>query len=70
MTLPPGLERYRAVDEKVVEAITGRAVGSLRNDRSAGVGIPFFRIGRSCRYRLSDVLQYVEQRRACLREGA
>jgi hypothetical protein len=30
--------------------------GTLANQRSAGRGLPFVRLGRSVRYRLSDVL--------------
>jgi hypothetical protein len=30
--------------------------GTLANQRSAGRGLPFIRLGRNVRYRLSDVL--------------
>lgn len=36
----------------------GYASGSLKNQRSEGRGLPFVRIGRTVRYRLSDVLAY------------
>lgn len=34
---------------------------ALANDRFRGDGIPFVRIGSRIRYRLADLLQYVEQ---------
>ena len=33
----------------------GRAVKTLQNQRVTGDGIPFVKLGRSVRYRLSDV---------------
>ena len=42
----------------------GRTPGSLRNARVAGNGCPFIRIGRSIRYRLTDVLAYEEANKA------
>jgi hypothetical protein len=49
------------VSEKVVAEITGRAVQSLRNDRHLGRGLPYYRCGRrSIRYRLEEVLEYME----------
>ena len=34
---------------------------SLRNERQQGRGLPYYRIGRSVRYRLSDVLKHLER---------
>lgn len=34
------------------------APASLRNDRVAGKGCPFLKIGRSVRYRLADVAEF------------
>jgi hypothetical protein len=42
-----------------VARITGRARSTLQKDRLAGTGIPFVRLGRLVRYRLSDVNAYV-----------
>ena len=33
--------------------------GTLRNWRSAGIGPTFIKIGRSVRYKLSDILDYL-----------
>ena len=48
------------LDEKKVSRITGRAVQSLRNDRFRGVGFPYVKVGRSVRYRLGDVMAWME----------
>jgi hypothetical protein len=39
-----------------------RSVRTVRNDRIRGAGVPFIRIGRSVRYRLSDVERYEDER--------
>jgi hypothetical protein len=53
----------RWVSEKEVEKIVGRAIQTLRNDRSKGQGIPYAKIGRLVRYRLADVEDYLSARR-------
>ena len=55
------LPRY--INEQLVEKITGRACQTLRNDRHRGRGIPYVKIGRSVRYKLSDVVEYMESRK-------
>lgn len=39
-----------------------RSVRTVRNERLRGAGVPFVRIGRSIRYRLSDVVRYESER--------
>jgi len=52
------------IDEREVARITGFALSTLRNNRFKGVGIPYSRImGRSIRYRLQDVLDFMESHR-------
>lgn len=41
-----------------------RSVKTVRNERLRGAGVPFVRIGRSVRYRLSDVERF-ERERLC-----
>ena len=48
----------RAVDTVGVAHLTGQAVITVQQQRGRGEGPPFFRIGRSVRYRLGDVLAY------------
>jgi len=37
-----------------------RSISSLRRDRKRGVGVPWVRVGRSPRYKASDVRAYLE----------
>ena len=48
------------LDEKKVAEITGRALSTLRNERSKGEGISYIKIGRSVRYDLQDVIEFME----------
>jgi excisionase family DNA binding protein len=54
-------ERYLSSDE--VFEITGVKKQTLANSRHRGVGIPYYKVGRSVRYKLSDVLNFMEQHR-------
>lgn len=54
-----GLPVY--VDEREVSRIVGRAIQTLRNDRMNGQGIPYSKVGRSVRYRLEDVVAFMER---------
>jgi len=49
--------------EKQVSKITGRALSTLRNERSKGKGIPYLKIGRSVRYNFEDVVEFMERHR-------
>jgi hypothetical protein len=49
--------------EKEVSKITGRAEQTLRNDRTKRQGIPYSKISRSVRYRLEDVVNFMEGHR-------
>ncbi|MFC1508624.1 helix-turn-helix transcriptional regulator [Candidatus Omnitrophota bacterium] len=49
--------------ENRVSKITGFALSTLRNKRFAGEGIPYCKIGRSVRYRLSDVVEFMNSHR-------
>lgn len=51
------------VDEKKVSEITGRALPTLRNDRFNRRGIPWVKCGRSIRYALADVVEFMESRK-------
>jgi predicted DNA-binding transcriptional regulator AlpA len=51
------------VGEREVSRITGRALPTLRNDRFNRRGIPYVKLGRSVRYRLADVLEFMESRK-------
>lgn len=49
------IDRERLLTELQVAERQGRAVKTLQNQRVTGDGIPFVKLGRSVRYRLSDV---------------
>jgi Helix-turn-helix domain len=54
------MDSPRYIDEQEVARITGRALSTLRNDRFCRKGIPYYKVGRSVRYRLDDVVQFME----------
>ena len=60
-TIDQGADAW--VDDKSVARITGRAVQTLRNDRFNGRGLPYTKFGRLCRYRLSEVYDFLEKNR-------
>ena len=49
------------VDEKVAAGVTGFCVQTLRNQRSAGRGIPYYKVGKSVKYKLDDVVEFMER---------
>ena len=57
------MKDIKYIDEKEVSRITGFALPTLRNDRHRGKGIPYVKRGRSVRYRLDEVIDYMESYR-------
>ena len=53
----------RWIGEKEVQEMTGRKLPTLRNDRFLGRGLPYSKMGKSVRYAVEDVIQYMESRR-------
>ena len=51
------------INEKEVEAMTGRKLQTLRNDRFHGRGFPYVKNGKSVRYLVDDVVAFMEARR-------
>lgn len=51
------------IDEKKVSEITSIALPTLRNSRFNRRGILWIKCGRSVRYALSDVINYMESRK-------
>lgn len=52
------------LNEKEAAALTGRSVSTLRNERHLRRGIPYLKISeRSVRYKLDDVVSYMESQR-------
>jgi predicted DNA-binding transcriptional regulator AlpA len=52
----------RWLNEKQISELTGVAVGTLRNDRSKGTGLPYCKIGRSVRYSESAIQEILRSR--------
>jgi len=55
------LPRY--LTEKEVAKMTGLSLSTLRNARFQSRGLPYVKIGRSVRYSLVDVIDYMERRK-------
>jgi hypothetical protein len=68
ITLPQNIPKF--INEKQVMEITDIGLQTLRNDRSGPRRIPYYEIGKSVRYRLTDVLDFMESRRISSREEA
>ena len=52
--------KWTWINEKEVARMTSRALPTLRNDRHLGRGIPYSKVGRSVRYKISDVVYFME----------
>jgi predicted DNA-binding transcriptional regulator AlpA len=53
------MENVRFLTEKEVNQMTNFALSTLRNARHSNRGIPYVKIGRSVRYEMDDVLQFM-----------
>ena len=49
------------IKEKMVSELTGMSLATLRNHRWLGKGIPYIKIGRSVRYKESEIMAYLDQ---------
>ncbi|MGO8761382.1 MAG: DNA-binding protein [Desulfobaccales bacterium] len=66
------MDTDRWVEPIEVEKITGKKLQTLANERYRGDGIPYYKVGASVRYKLADVLSFMERHRidpAARREG-
>ena len=57
------MEQERWGNEKEAASIMVFAVQTLRNQRFRGAGPPYSKIGRSVRYKISDVIEFMESRK-------
>ena len=53
----------RVVNETQAAEILSRAVQTLRNDRHLRKGAPYIKVGRSIRYRVRDLMDYLDRHR-------
>jgi hypothetical protein len=51
------------IDERRAAEALGMSVQTLRNNRSQGVGVPYFKFRRSVRYCQEDLEQYIARHR-------
>lgn len=51
------------LNEQEVSEITGRALSTLRKERFKRIGIPYYKIGRSVKYKSGDVFTFMESKR-------
>jgi hypothetical protein len=59
----PTEELPRYLNEHEVSEIMRRAVNTLWNDRVKSRGFPYIKHGRSVRYKLKDILEFMEDRK-------
>jgi len=52
-------ETERFIDETETAGMLSISVHTLRGQRHARRGLPFYKIGRSVRYKLSDILSHM-----------
>jgi hypothetical protein len=57
------LNENQIVNETKASEILCRAIQTIRNDRHTKKGAPYFKIGRSVRYRVGDLIDYLERHR-------
>ena len=48
------------LNEKEFADITGQKLSTVRSNRIKGIGCNFYKIGGSVRYKLSEVIDYIE----------
>ena len=57
------VENLKLVNEKEAAKMMKRAVQTLRNDRHKRRGCPYIKVGRSVRYLLSDIHNFLREHR-------
>ena len=57
------LAENQVVNETQAAEILGRAVQTLRNDRHLRKGPAYLKLGRSFKYRMNDLFDYMERHR-------
>jgi predicted DNA-binding transcriptional regulator AlpA len=57
------MENQRWGTEKEAASLMAYGVQTLRNQRFRGEGPPYSKIGRSIRYKISDVIEFMESRK-------
>ena len=63
----PRLHKQK-VSEKVYAELSGFELGKIRNDRWRKKGLSFYKIGRTVRYDLDEIYEYLEKCRVECRQ--
>jgi Helix-turn-helix domain len=58
------------VDERETARLLKRKLQTLRNDRSMKRGLPYIKVGRSVRYSVEDIENYLQAHRVNTGEAA
>lgn len=53
--------QYELLTEKEAAVFLRSSVSKLQKDRIKGMGVPFIKNGKSIRYRLTDLIAYIER---------
>lgn len=61
--IPLEKQKDRYLTAKETSEITGISVGTLANHRTARKGIPFVKVGKSVRYKMTDILSIMDGHR-------
>ncbi|MBF0510158.1 MAG: helix-turn-helix domain-containing protein [Deltaproteobacteria bacterium] len=56
-------QRPQWLDDKQVAEMTGLGLQTLRNHRFTRQGMPYAKIGKTVRYRLDDVVRFMDAHR-------
>ena len=56
-------QTHQVVDEHVAAKVLCKSVQALRNDRCSRKGPAYLKLGRSVRYKISDLFDYMERHR-------
>lgn len=70
LALGPASHDERWLDEKRVSEMIGLSLSTLRKQRFSSVGIPYYKLGRAVRYKLADVISYMESKKIMVRHLA
>lgn len=51
------------ISERELHEIIGVSLSTLRQNRHMRVGFPYYKIGKSVKYKMSEVLEYIDERK-------
>ena len=60
MQIQSATQPLRYLSEKEVAQLTGFSLSKLQQDRFFRKGLPYCKVGRTVRYKLQDVLEYMD----------